>query len=586
MSQTPSAGPITSTPEIVRRPYHILFVGDLGVGDGIARPIDVDKDEFAPLLARLRPTRALAIPSPLGSGSDWEFKLTFDSLKAFEPSAIVALISDASWRVGLRKKVVERRAGRIPREEFDRALSSAAAADKTLAWVTQSSAAAGTSAAAPAGESVLDMVDDPSAGTRVSADVERLAAAAGDAEKRLSGNETQQLDALSNRLDAELGKIADAVLKHPEVRALESAWRGLKFLVDKIDFRSGAKLSVLSSPRDAAVARFAEQVVTPSFEGLAPTPGLVVFDYPFANTPVDMEFLDSLAQQAASLPAPVIVPVDAKFFNVKSLGLLKSLPNLVGLTDGFQFAKWKSLRDKPHSRWIAPVLGRFVLRAPHQIAGSEQVFAFQEAVAGEKDLLWGGGHLALTACAARAFANHGWPTRMFGAEAGKIADLPVIANPADPKGGWGPGDLLLPDERIDEVANIGMNLLLAYRGQDKCILMGGVTIARPVKSAERSERQAALEISLAYQQFSAAISAYLVDLLPSLRGVASEEIQKRLLYGLREAMTLKDDDPEDSVLIGIGAAPDDPTRTLVQARLTPPSRIVPGGLHVDFGFVV
>ncbi len=593
MSQSSSAGPQTSTPEVARPPYHILYVADLGLGESGGDLAALDKDEFAAFMARGKPTLSVALPPPIGGGAEWEFRLAFDALKAFEPAALLAQLSQASWRSGLRSKLYQRRTGSISREELDGALAAAAAADSSLAWLTQSPDSGGASAsassaagAASGGASILDMIDDPEAGPRVAADVERLAAAAGDPQARVSGNEAARLAALLTRIDDELGRIADALLKHAPVRALESAWRGLKFLVDRIDFRANIKLWVLHAARESAVSRFAERVVNASFEGLCASPALAVFDYPVANTPVDVEFLDSLAQQAASLPVPAVVPVDVKFFNVKSLSLLKSLPNLPGLVDGWQFAKWKSLREKPYARWLAPAVGRFVLRAPYQLEASERQFAFRESVAGEKDLLWGGAQHALAVCAARSYANHGWPTRMFGAEAGKIADLPLVPNPADPKAGWGPGDLFLPDERLDELPAIGMNALLAYRNQDKCILMGGVSLARPVKSAERSERQAALEISLAYQQFSAAISAYLVDLLPSLRGIQSDEIQKRLLYGLREVMTLKDDDAEDAVLIGIGPAPDDATRTQVQARLTPPSRIVPGGLHVDFGFVV
>jgi len=40
----------------------------------------------------------------------------------------------------------------------------------------------------------------------------------------------------------------------------------------------------------------------------------------------------------------------------------------------------------------------------------------------------------------------------------------------------------------------------------------------------------------------------------------------------------------EAVQVGVGPDPEDPSRTVVQIRLTPPGRIVPGGLHIEFGF--
>jgi predicted component of type VI protein secretion system len=345
-------------------------------------------------------------------------------------------------------------------------------------------------------------------------------------------------------------------------------------------------LTVLDAPRDQAVARFNQRVGEPAFNGEIPTPGLVIWDYPYQNTPVDLAQLDELARVAAGLPVPVVFPLEAAFFGVKTPNLLKTLPNLSGLVDGWQFAKWRTLRDQRYSRCLVAVFGRFLLRAPHELRPEAREFTCAESAPSESSLFWAGGHVAFAVCAARSYATHGWPTRMFGAQAGKLADLPVVPNPADAQKPWGPGDATLPDRRLDEFPAIGINLLQGMPRTDHCILLGGVTVAKPVVTQQVGRQQATLEVSVPYQQFSNITGAWLCEQTPELHGVGEEEIKKRLLFGLRDLLRLSAEDSADAIMVGTGPAPDDPTRTIVQVRVTPPGRIVPGGLHVDFGFAV
>ena len=580
----------TSTPEAPQRRYHIVFVSDLGAGERLAGLCPIDKDDFAGVLGKARPTLALAIPDPLGGGDEWEFQLVFDSLKAFDPAGVLAQVPGARWRLGVRDKLAQRRLGKIDQAELDAALSAAVSADESLAWMTQvaapADAAPGAPPKSPASGSILDAIDEPDEAGRVSAEVERLAAGAGDAKSKISGTQVDRLTSISNRLERELGGIADAIVKHVEFRRLETAWRGLKFLVDQIDFREGTRLCIVHAAREQLVDALIEHVIDPAFEGEIPTPGLIVCDYDFANTTQDIEQLDLLAQHCASLPAPAVLPLSAAFFDIKSLRLLRNLPNLTGLISGWQFAKWRSLRDQPYSKSLIPILGRFILRAPHARRADAAEFTFDESVGKIGELLWGGGHLAMAVCAARSFATHQWPTRMFGSEAGKIADLPLVPNPNDPQSSWGPGDLTLEDRRLDELPEIGINLLQSIKGKDHCMLLGGVSAARPVQTAEVGAQQAALEISLPYQQFANIASAWICEQTPKLSGKPADEIQQALLFGLTNLIGVKSAEDQNAVRVGVGENPDGSGSTVVQIRLEPPGRIVPGGLHLDFGFTV
>lgn len=554
--------------------FLLVFAGDLGSAGRLGGATPVDKDSFADVLLAACPSIAAAMKTPI---AEFDASLTLDSLRAFEPEGLLRQTAPGRARLDLRAIARSRQVGKLTAGDLQNALAAAAGSDRSLAWLATPPPASPVTAAA----SVLDLVDEPAASGGVADDVSRIAASAGDA---ISSAEAARLRSTIERLDLELRQLADALLKHPDVRRLETNWRSLKYLVDHIDFRAGVRLSVIDAPRESALDRLISDAFEPAFDGQAPTPGMVLLDFGIANLPPDLELLHAVAQHAASLPTVVTFPLEGDFFGVKSLRLLKNLPNLASTLDGFQFAKWKALRDQDYARTLAPVVGKFILRQPYAAAPGGDTFAHAESVAAVNDLLWAGGHVAMGICAARAFANHNWPTRMFGIEAGRIADLPIVPNPNDRNSPWGPGDLVLPDQRLDELPTCGINPLISMTGTDYCALLGGVTVKRPVVTADTGKQQAALQISLPYQLFSCITSAWLCEQISSLSGLSRQDAQLRLIVGLRDLLGLAGDDSPDAVAVAISDSPSGSGRSLVQIRVTPPGKIVPGGLEMDFGF--
>jgi type VI secretion system protein ImpC len=52
------------------------------------------------------------------------------------------------------------------------------------------------------------------------------------------------VDALIAEIDSKLSQQIDEILHHPTFQKLESAWRGLKFVIDRCDFRENIKVEV------------------------------------------------------------------------------------------------------------------------------------------------------------------------------------------------------------------------------------------------------------------------------------------------------------------------------------------------------
>src|SRR6187549_2729273 len=71
------------------------------------------------------------------------------------------------------------------------------------------------------------------------------------------------VDALIAEIDAKLSLQIDEILHHPTFQKLESAWRGLKFLVDRTDFRENIKVELLNCSKEDLLADFEDAPEVP-----------------------------------------------------------------------------------------------------------------------------------------------------------------------------------------------------------------------------------------------------------------------------------------------------------------------------------
>ena len=79
-------------------------------------------------------------------------------------------------------------------------------------------------------------------------------------------------DLLLADLDGALDRQVNAILNHPDVRRLEEAWRGLKFLVDRINFRENILLEVLPASKADLDEALYHQVLLPEHQATKQPP--------------------------------------------------------------------------------------------------------------------------------------------------------------------------------------------------------------------------------------------------------------------------------------------------------------------------
>lgn len=248
------------------------------------------------------------------------------------------------------------------------------------------------------------------------------------------------VDVMIAEIDKRLSAQVNEVLHHPDFQKLESAWRGLKFLVDKTDFRENIKIEVLNVSKADLLTDFedAPEITKSGLYRLAYSNeygvfggkpyGLLCANFDFGPGPQDMLLLQKCASIGSMTHAPFISNAGPEFFGEKSFTALPNLKDLKSLFEGPQYARWHSFRESEDARSVGLCMPRFLLRLPY---GEKTVpiksFNFSEDVVGQHDsYLWGYASTALATRVADSFAKYRWCPNIIGPQAGgAVENLPL-----------------------------------------------------------------------------------------------------------------------------------------------------------------
>lgn len=212
-----------------------------------------------------------------------------------------------------------------------------------------------------------------------------------------------RVDQMIAEIDHALSKQMDVILHQPQFQQLESAWRGLKLLVDRTDFRENIKLEVLHVTKEELLDDFdnAGDITRSGLYKHAYTSGYGQFggepiaamigNYTFGPSSPDMKLLSYIASVGAMAHAPFVMAAGPEFFNLKSYQDLPSVKEVSDIFEGPGHTKWRSLREMEDSKYIAATLPRFLLRSPYDgLENPIRSFGYNETVDGNHDnYLWG-----------------------------------------------------------------------------------------------------------------------------------------------------------------------------------------------------
>jgi type VI secretion system protein ImpC len=324
------------------------------------------------------------------------------------------------------------------------------------------------------------------------------------------------VDEMIAELDKNLSLQVDAILHHPDVQKLESAWRSLKFLVDRTDFRENTKLEILNVSKDDLLEDFEDSPEVPK-SGLYRTCytaeygqfggqpyAAMLGNYEFGPGPQDIKLLQYVASVAAMSHAPFVAAAGPGFFGLEDFNGLPQLKDLSSIFEGPQYTKWQSFRDSEDARYVGLTLPRFLLRLPYG-PDTEPVKAFnyQEDVSGSHEhYLWGNTAFSFTSRLTDSFAKYRWCANIIGPMGGgAVEDLPLHQYEA-----MGaiqtkiPTEVLIPERREFELAEEGFIGLTMRKGSDNAAFFSANSVQKPkFFGISKEGKQAELNFKLGLQ---------------------------------------------------------------------------------------
>ncbi len=195
----------------------------------------------------------------------------------------------------------------------------------------------------------------------------------------VKGDVIDTIESIIAKLDEKLTEQMNEVLHAPEFQQLESAWRGLHYLVFNSETDATLKIRVMNVGKSELYrnmklypgARWDQsplfkKVYEQEFGQLGGEPyGCLVADYQFSHMLVDISLLRDLSKIAASAHAPLITGANPNLLGMDSWTELMNPRDLSKVFDTPEYAAWKSLRDAVDSRYVAMCMPRVLSRLPY-----------------------------------------------------------------------------------------------------------------------------------------------------------------------------------------------------------------------------
>ena len=433
--------------------------------------VDVTIDTFDRAMERMSPRLTVAAPDRL-SGRDGTLpvELTFRSLDDFDPERLAQQVAPLRELIALRDGLAGLRAAIFHHRRtapVQAGFAAVAAPDNAEAGASAARWREGLAAIEAGGEAASVLV-------RLG---EQLAAgAAGD----LDTAECAVVARIA-ACDALLSAQVNAILHHPELQRLEALWRGLRYLLEVARDDPMVRVRILQASRrellrdfegalDFDLSTLWQKVYEHEYGAPGGQPfGILVGDYAFGAGPEDSALLRQIAGVAAAAHAPFLAAASPAMFGLQRFGDMTIARNLAGtLASNKEYIEWRRFRTTDDSRYMALVLPRILLRAPHRTEVASHSFAFDEesAEVDARHYLFGNPAFAVAGCIVRAFKAFRWCASIRGVEGGMIQDLPALPFETDRSGvaQRGPTEVDLSDEREKELAELGFIAVVRCKG--------------------------------------------------------------------------------------------------------------------------
>jgi type VI secretion system protein ImpC len=331
--------------------------------------------------------------------------------------------------------------------------------------------------------------------------VKTLAQQALSSTRLISSDVVQTINAMIAEIDKKLSEQINQIMHHAEFQQLESAWRGLHYLVTNSETDDQLKIRVMNvSKKDLhkTLKRYKgaawdqspifKKLYEEEYGTLGGEPfGCLVGDYYFDHGPMDVELLGEMAKVSAAAHAPFLSAASPTVFQMETWQELANPRDLTKIFSVPEYAGWRSLRESDDARYLGLCMPRFLARRPYGAKTNPvEEFNFEEDANGPdaRKYTWANAAYAMAVNINRSFKLYGWCSRIRGIESGgSVEGLPTHTFPTD-DGGVDlkcPTEIAISDRREAELAKNGFMPLIYKKNSDFAAFIGAQSLQKPAQ---------------------------------------------------------------------------------------------------------
>ena len=475
-------------------PFHILLLGDWSGRENRAHPeqnesvsqlLEIDRDNFDEVLGKLN----VRLDLDLDGDQQNIISLRFIELDDFHPDKIFEQISIFYDLRELRRRLSKS-------ETFEKA------ANEVRSWFetddenlsqnqkqTQESVKT-YSSSADLLDNILSQPDQiiPSSSALITEPTE-LSLLIGKVVKPFLVNiDEKEQSQLIAAVDEATSDLMRKILHHPHFKNLESAWRGLYFLIRAVETDSQLKFFLLDitkselslnlksvdNSRDFSIYKMLENDRNWA---------LVCGNYSFQINVDDIALLIRLAKISNIVNAPFISYLKPETIDNIGFTEISDFSDFVFSKDSPEAKLWNTIRTIPEAESISLLIQRLLIRPPYsEDTEPTEKFSFEEFSASPKhnDYLWTNPCFACALLLAHSYSLNRWamgqslylnieglPTLVFD-EAGMSKILPG-------------SEFVVTESLFEDILQSGLMPIISYRNSDKIRLARFQSIAFPNK---------------------------------------------------------------------------------------------------------
>ena len=525
-------------------PLRIAIAGDWCRNGESNKPARIDKDSFQQVLKAHAGELLFEVPNHLSSHPDQLLiKLKIEHLNSFSHAGLAAEVPDLQRALNFRDHLAALAAGSLSFPEFEAGLNAYSGLDAftevlRLCQQTRQAQSSKSDTRPPPSPSayetdapadnedaidrIMDMVaekgDSKTAATMTQ--LEQVISEIGSGSKRtVTPLEYGSAVTVAERI---IARQIDEIIHYPIFQECKALWHGLKFLVDRTDFRKDIYIDLFTVGRNQFGEDLRGHIHAHELAEHSDIPlGLIIMPFAIENHPSDLEQLQLLGEAAGELQVPALVSASPAFFQLGSGSEASTMPYPGGLLSRPEYDKWNALRDKDASRWLTVCFNRFLLSTPYSAKQRHSV-GLTETIRHPDDYLWGDPVWILASLITASFARCGWPTEITGMVNGQVEDLPLYSR-AEPNEQEMqiPLEALLSGQLAEDLAGSGFTPLVCKPNRDSAYVLWAPMLHRPEVYGDAAATAASRAMThLPYQLLANRISETISSNLPRLHSAS------------------------------------------------------------------